>query len=204
MQGYLRLETQKISTTRNNLPDTLHSPLHAGESAVRQELDSAVYYCFGCGARIAEGNNFCGICGQPRRSKEVMARISEAYQKQKEQNKLLKQQAEEGDPLAILEQEGIDEAIAAMTKEYYTGRKSKISMDGAVLLQIIYQPYVVSSTNIKRRSADGSRVRALGVTLNELEGWLGMAKAYDTFCKTDPVHQENLADIWMGIGEWAK
>lgn len=212
MHGFYRPEIMEIpalDALRADVSDSTQDIAFSGREATiksqkMENPDAVVSFCFDCGARIIEGDSFCGKCGQAIRSKESLARIARGYQKQTQENNLLVRQADDGDPVAILESEDIDEAIAAMTKEYYEGKKAKISVDGAKMLQALYQPYVIPFSNLKRHSADGKRVRALGITLNMLEGWLGMVKAYNLFGKADPAHLENLAELWAGIGEWAK
>lgn len=212
MQGFLRpeiIEIPALDALKTDVSDSMQDIAFSGkEASIKSQKmenpDAVISFCFDCGARVIAGDGFCGKCGQAIRSKESLARITRGLQKQKEQNDLLLRQADDGNPIAIMESEDIDEAIAAMTKEYYVGNKAKISTDGAKLLQALYQPYVIPFSNIKRHSADGKRVRALGIALDMLEGWLGMVKAYNLFGKADPAHLENLAELWVGIGEWAK
>lgn len=161
-------------------------------------------FCYACGAALPEGNAFCGKCGQPRRSDEMLGRIMHALEKQEREEAKAMETRREGSPLATLREEGADAAIDAMTADYYAGNKPEISKDGAKILFEIFQPYIAAFTEISARSADGARVKALGKKLNELEGWLGMVKAHSYFKKDDPAHQQNLAELWVGIGEWLK
>lgn len=190
MSGYLKGETQELNENET-LPE------------VQQTEKPEVSFCFACGERIPAGDSFCGKCGQPKRSAESLQRVIQALQRQERDAQALEDQHELGDPIAILELEGVDAALAAMIPAYYTGKKAQISKDGAAILQAIYQPYLLRAEELKPRSADGKRVRALGKKLDELEGWLGMSKAYEYYRKLDPAHMQNIAALWSGIGDWA-
>lgn len=189
MAEYFKKETQELTETEPAMP-------------AQQASGQAVSFCYACGERIPVGDAFCGKCGRPKRSPESQRKAAQALQQQEQAAQEQAEQYGLGNPIAILEAEGVDAAMQAMTAAYYQGRKAQISQDGAAILGEIYRPYMLSP-GPKPRSADGRRVRALGQKLDALEGWLGMSKAYEYYRKQDPVHVKNIAELWSGIGDWA-
>lgn len=190
MNEYWKKETEELCENET-LPEA------------QQAENPAVLFCFACGERIPGGDSFCGKCGQPKRSPKSLQKAMQALQQQEQAAEALEERHGLGDPIAVLELEGVDAALAAMTPACYAGKKAQISKDGATVLQAIYRPYLHSREELKPRSAAGRQVRALGKKLDELEGWLGMSKAYEYYRKLDSAHMQNIAALWSGIGDWS-
>ncbi len=165
-----------------------------------------VSFCYACGARIPDGDSYCGKCGQPRRSEQSVLRHTQLLKEMPytEEGEAALNAIDASDPIMLLETEGARAAIEAMTPEWYAGKKSQIATDAARIALEIYQPYIAAFTDISKKTQDGQLIVQLGQTLNELEGWVGMIKTYNSFRKAAPSRHDNLANLWSGIGEWTK
>lgn len=162
-----------------------------------------VLYCYNCGANIPEINDFCGMCGSEKRSALVMEKLTQELAAQ-----LLAENENHGtniiDIISLYEENDLNSALNAMKSERYSNRKSQISIDGANLLMAIYEPYILRGSTIKKKSNSAEQIIAIGNKLNELEGWIGMIKAYELFLRRAPKFRQNLAELWSGIGEWSR
>ncbi|MDR1620669.1 MAG: zinc ribbon domain-containing protein [Clostridiales bacterium] len=184
-------------------------PIETKELSESQiDPDYRVFFCYTCGAQIPAENAYCGKCGQERRTAGNVRRLSMALRGETAGENGCASPAEEAEDddttLKVLELDGPEAAVTFMQKEYYKTHRAQLVTDSVKILISIYQPYMLACKKLKRKSADGKLVRDMGVKLNELQGWVAMVKVYNAFRQLAPSQQAGLAELWSGIGDWAK